>query len=354
MKPIDPRKQSRTRQTSMTSADPRRPGRLGTAVVALCGLLLVAGVGPALAQDDCTNVGCNSTSITAVLFPDTQATVYVNLRTICGSEVLNSCQVNFLSPPTLDPALKCEELVEALSQGDCLAAGYEVSANLCTIAPPALVVTDPDFPQSLVEVGITCDPNVFTQTGQGQPICDYEGDVITPGDKATGVACISDGSLATDVTVRGTATGTEIVTTIPSTPHFSILLELGRDQPPINVQVLTGSGMSDEQIVQQAAEQIQGLGVRVELLNDGKTLRLSREEPGSPPIGIGAATNDLGITHATVGGQADMLLSEFPPPFASLGACVSTWIDERCSGLTGRDRAACNHAQQAECQLLFE
>ena len=352
MRPIAPEQLSR--QIWRTSADPGRPGRSGTAAVALCGVLLIAGIGPAFAQDDCTNVGCNSTSITSVLFPDTQATIYVNLRTICGSGVLNSCQVNFLSPPTLDPKLKCEELVEALSQGDCLAAGYEVSANLCTISPPALVVTDPDFPQSLVEVGITCDPNVFTQTGQGQPICDYEGDVITPGDKATGAACISDGSVAVDVTIRGTATGEEIVTTIPSTPHFSVLLELQRDQPPINLQVLTGNGMSDQEIVQLAAEQILGLGVRVEVLNDGKTLRLSREEPGAPPIGIGAATNDVGITHAVVGGQTDMLPDEFPPPFASLGECISTWIDERCSGLTGRARAACNHAQQAECQLLFE
>jgi len=339
---------------SMKSPQPSsRPHPVIGSCAALVALLLIAGVAPALAQDGCTNVGCNSTTITSVLFPDTSATIYVNLRTLCGDQILNSCQVNFPSPPTLDPMLKCEELVKALSQGDCLSAGYEVSANLCGIAPPALVVTDPDAPQALVEVGITCDPNVFSQTGQGQPICDYEGDVITPGDKATGALCNSDGQLATDVTVRGTATGSPIVTTIPSTPHFAILVDLRGDQPPVNVQILTAPGMSDERIAQLAAEQIRALGVSVESLNGGKTLRLSGDAAGFS-VGAGAATNDLGLTFATVGGQADMLPDEFPPPFASLGECISTWIAERCSGLTGRARAACNHAQQEECGLLFE
>ncbi|MEE8525934.1 MAG: hypothetical protein V3T72_18515 [Thermoanaerobaculia bacterium] len=132
-----------------------------------------------------------------------------------------------------------------------------------------------------------------------------------------------------------------------------MLLALDRGQPPVNIQVLTGNGIPSEEIAQQAAEQIQALGVGVEILNDGRTLRLSGEPLGLS-IGVGAATNDVGITFATVGGQTDMLPDEFPPPFASLGECISTWIQERCSGLTGRARAVCNHAQQAECELLFE
>lgn len=326
--------------------------RLPIAGVLLAGLLLTGALAPIAAQDGCTNENCNSVSITSVLFPDRQATVYVNLRTLCGSEVLKSCQVNFLSPPTLDPKLKCAELVDALSHGDCFSAGYEVSTDLCATAPPRFVVTDPDFPQSFVEVGITCDPNVFTQTGDGQPICDYEGDVITPGDVTTGATCSSDDSTATDVTFRGTTTGSPIVTSIPSTPHVSVLVSRGQE-PPVSVQVLTHPGMTDTDLAKLAAERLRGMGVRVEQIRDGRTLRLSGDGPGAFS-GFGAATDDTGITFATLSGQVGTLSAEFPPPFASLGECISTWIAERCSGLQGRDRASCNHAQQEECAILFK
>ena len=322
-------------------------------VLALSALLLLLGSVPGLAQDGCTNVGCNSSTVTSVLFPDTPATVYVNLRTVCGSQILKSCQVNFLSPPTLNPQEKCAELVLALRSGSCLAAGYEVSVDQCAASPPMLVVTDPEHPQSLIEVGITCDPNVFSQTGQGQPICDYEGDIITPGDQTTGLQCMSDGAQATEVTVRGTATGNQIVTSMPSTPRFSILVMREGQNVPVAVEVFTAPGMSDQQIVAQAAEQLLAMGLPVQVLNDGRTVRLNQELPGNP-VAFGAATNDTGITHAIIGGQADQLPAEFPPPFASLGECISTWIAERCAGLTGQARAACNQAQQAECRLLFE
>lgn len=338
-------------RTPFTSAD--FAANLQLRFVLACLLLAGAFVAtPVAAQNDCTNQGCNSTSITAVLFPDRQATVYVNLRTLCGSTVLKSCQVNFLSPPTLDPRLKCEELVTALSQGDCLDSGYEVTTNRCDVAPPTFVVTDPDFPQSFVEVGITCDPNVFTQTGQGQPICDYEGDVITPGNVLTGETCVSDDTVVTDVTFRGTATGDPIVTSIPSTPHVSVLVGQ-RDQPPIAVEILTAPGIPDRELAQAFGERLRNLGVSVEPVGDGRTLRLRSEAPGRV-VGIGAATDDTGITFATISGQERTILDRFPPPFDSLGDCISTWIAERCSGLRGSARAECNQAQQEECRLLFD
>lgn len=42
-----------------------------------------------------------------------------------------------------------------------------------------------------------------------------------------------------------------------------------------------------------------------------------------------------------------------PPEFNSLGECISTLIGEECSGLTGRNRAQCNHEQQMFCFDLF-
>ena len=39
--------------------------------------------------------------------------------------------------------------------------------------------------------------------------------------------------------------------------------------------------------------------------------------------------------------------------FASLGQCVDTNIKQYCTGLTGRNRAACNHTQAGACQATF-
>lgn len=43
-----------------------------------------------------------------------------------------------------------------------------------------------------------------------------------------------------------------------------------------------------------------------------------------------------------------------PPTFTSVGACISTLINDNCSGFTGRDLAQCNHEQQAFCFDLFD
>ena len=42
-----------------------------------------------------------------------------------------------------------------------------------------------------------------------------------------------------------------------------------------------------------------------------------------------------------------------PPTFSSVGECISTSMADNCTGLTGKDRAACNHEQQAICFELF-
>lgn len=40
--------------------------------------------------------------------------------------------------------------------------------------------------------------------------------------------------------------------------------------------------------------------------------------------------------------------------FISLGDCISTLISQNCSGLTGKNRADCNQAQQSTCHDLFD
>jgi len=40
--------------------------------------------------------------------------------------------------------------------------------------------------------------------------------------------------------------------------------------------------------------------------------------------------------------------------FDTVGQCITTLIDENCSGLTGRNRAMCNHKQQDFCFDLFD
>jgi hypothetical protein len=41
------------------------------------------------------------------------------------------------------------------------------------------------------------------------------------------------------------------------------------------------------------------------------------------------------------------------PPFASVGDCISSLKAQRCAGLTGQDRASCNHAQISVCHATF-
>jgi hypothetical protein len=42
-----------------------------------------------------------------------------------------------------------------------------------------------------------------------------------------------------------------------------------------------------------------------------------------------------------------------PSTFSSVGECISTLLAENCTGLTGRNRAQCNHEQQAICLEMF-
>lgn len=41
------------------------------------------------------------------------------------------------------------------------------------------------------------------------------------------------------------------------------------------------------------------------------------------------------------------------PPFASVGECISTLKAQRCGGLKGKAKAACNHAQIGVCHATF-
>jgi len=61
----------------------------------------------------------------------------------------------------------------------------------------------------------------------------------------------------------------------------------------------------------------------------------------------------VSISHSDGDGLAESYDFDPGPSFESLGECISTLIGDACPTLKGRDRAACNHEQQAICRALF-
>ncbi len=71
----------------------------------------------------------------------------------------------------------------------------------------------------------------------------------------------------------------------------------------------------------------------------GSLSRINGNPGGNTPAGI--YLDDLTMTSGTT-------------LFSNLGECISTKIEENCSGLTGEDRAMCNQEQQGFCFDLFD
>lgn len=60
--------------------------------------------------------------------------------------------------------------------------------------------------------------------------------------------------------------------------------------------------------------------------------------------------DDVEIAGTNANGWYDF---EAAPEFETLGECISTWIGDECSGLTGKERATCNYEIQMSCFQLF-
>lgn len=77
-------------------------------------------------------------------------------------------------------------------------------------------------------------------------------------------------------------------------------------------------------------------GVAAVCLNDGLALR-TNESTGPVTVLCGDVTVNTNVN----------------PDFDSVGQCISTLKQQQCSGLTGKAKAACNHAQIGVCHATF-
>ena len=85
---------------------------------------------------------------------------------------------------------------------------------------------------------------------------------------------------------------------------------------------------------------------------DGVLAACTGDPTGAPPDGLAFRVDSPPGAYSLTCGTVPVSLT-VNPPFASVGDCISSLIAERCSGLKGQARAACNHSQQSVCQATF-
>lgn len=82
-------------------------------------------------------------------------------------------------------------------------------------------------------------------------------------------------------------------------------------------------------------------------------LMIAASDSGSGPVIPGQLGDGLYFDNVLVTDVCPVGNCNLPPAYTSVGDCISTLIDEECSGLTGKERTQCNHDQQAYCFDLF-
>jgi hypothetical protein len=109
--------------------------------------------------------------------PVRDATVYVRLSSLCtATGVVAACNGSFAVYPGMPVSLKCQAIVDAISN-NCSSAGYAVTENNCRLAA-SLTASNLGCPATQFALGLSNDPTVFDQTGQG-PLPDGESDSTT-------------------------------------------------------------------------------------------------------------------------------------------------------------------------------
>jgi|SRR5262245_4565232 len=109
--------------------------------------------------------------------PVRDATVYVRLRSLCtATGALASCAGSFAVYPGMPISQKCQAIADAIAN-DCSAAGYAVTVNDCRLEA-SLSAADLGCPATPFALGLSNDPGIFDQAGQG-PLPDGESDSIT-------------------------------------------------------------------------------------------------------------------------------------------------------------------------------
>jgi len=109
--------------------------------------------------------------------PVRDATVYLRLSSLCtATGAAASCNGSFTVYPGMPVGLKCQAIVDAISN-NCSPAGYAVTENNCRLAA-SLTASNLGCPATQFALGLSNDPALFDQTGQG-PLPDGESDSIT-------------------------------------------------------------------------------------------------------------------------------------------------------------------------------
>ncbi len=109
--------------------------------------------------------------------PAQDATVYVRLSSLCTATGAGAfCNGSFAVYPGMPVSLKCQAIADAIAN-NCSAAGYAVTENDCRLAA-SLTASNVGCPATQFALGLSNDPAIFDQTGQG-PLPDGESDSIT-------------------------------------------------------------------------------------------------------------------------------------------------------------------------------
>jgi len=109
--------------------------------------------------------------------PARDATVYLRLSSLCtATGALAACNGSFAVYPGMPVSLKCQAIADAISN-NCSAAGYAVTENDCRLAA-SLTASNVGCPATEFALGLSNDPAVFDQTGEG-PLPDGESESTT-------------------------------------------------------------------------------------------------------------------------------------------------------------------------------
>jgi hypothetical protein len=109
--------------------------------------------------------------------PTRDATVYVRLSSLCtATGVLASCTGSFAVYAGMPVSQKCQAIADAISN-DCSVDGYAVTVNDCRLQA-SLTASNVGCPSTPFALGLSNDPAVFDQAGQG-PLPDGESESTT-------------------------------------------------------------------------------------------------------------------------------------------------------------------------------
>ena len=109
--------------------------------------------------------------------PVQDATVYVRLSSLCtATGAMAVCGGSFAVYAGMPVSVKCQAIADAIAN-NCSAAGYAVTENNCRLAA-SLMASNVGCPATQFALGLSNDPAVFDQAGQGA-LPDGESDSTT-------------------------------------------------------------------------------------------------------------------------------------------------------------------------------